>query len=227
MPNFAFPLLKPSMSLEHAIAQTIAHCKAGHWHEAESLYHALKQSQMASSQGQYWLSYIDALIQAGKPLLAELPVSMQVVQVVQDGTQEIVKAVKAVKAEVEVLEEVKEAEKADKPAQEISVSIKLARQPNPSYTARRPRWPWKMALGNGHVPARQQVFLLLAHYQGRRYEQAEILARSLTHVFPHHDLGWKVLVAALQMQGLMHEAQQAQEQRRISRAVRRRNRLPT
>ncbi|MGV8900193.1 MAG: hypothetical protein ACOH2B_13260 [Burkholderiaceae bacterium] len=218
MSNFAFPLLKPSMSLEHAIAQTIAHCKAGRWHEAESLYHALKQSQMSSPQGQYWLSYIDALIQAGKPLLAEPPVSMQAAR---DGTQE---SVKAVKAEVEVLEEVKEAEK---PAQEISVSITLARQPNPSYTARRPRWPWKMALGNDHVPARQQIFLLLAHYQGGRYEQAEILARSFTHVFPHHDLGWKVLIAALQMQGLMSEAQQAQEQRWVSRAARRRNRLPT
>lgn len=210
MPNFAFPLLKPSMSLEHAIAQTIAHCKAGQWHEAESLYHALKQSQMSSPQGQYWLSYIDALIQAGKPLPAEALVSIQVVQ------------------EVEIVEEVEEVEikKAEQPVQEISVSIKLARQPNPSYTARRPRWPWKMALGNSHVPARQQTFLLLAHYQGGRYAQAEILARSLTHVFPHHDLGWKVLVAALQKRGLMYEAQQAQEQRRISRAARRKNLFP-
>lgn len=215
MPNFAFPLLKPSMSLEHAIAQTVAHCKAGQWHEAESLYHALKQSQMSSSQGQYWLSYIDALIQAGKPLAAEPLVSQQVAQ---EAMQEIVKAL-----DVEAAEELNEAEQS---AQEISFSIKLARQPNPSYTARRPRWPWKMALGNGHIPARQQTFLLLAHYRAGRYEQAEILARSLTHVFPHHDLGWKVLIAALQVRGLMVEAQQAQEQRRISRAIRRRNLLP-
>src|SRR5680860_1351018 len=109
MPNFAFPLLKPSMSLEHAIAQTITHCNTGQWHEAESLYQALKQSQMSSPQGQYWLSYIDALIQAGKPLPAEPLVSKQVAQA---ETQEIVKVVDA---EVEVAEEIKEAEK---PAQE-------------------------------------------------------------------------------------------------------------
>ncbi len=205
------------MSLEHAIAQTIAHCKAGQWHEAESLYHALKQSQMFSPQGQYWLSYIDALIQAGKPLQEEPLVSMQVAQVAE--VAEVVEITEVAIEEVEI-------KAAGQPAQETSVSIKLARQPNPSYTARRPRWPWKMALGSDHVPARQQIFLLLAHYQGGRYEQAEILARSLTHVFPHHDLGWKVLVAALQMRGLMIEAQQAQEQRRISRTARRRNQLP-
>ena len=83
-----------------------------------------------------------------------------------------------------------------------------------------------MALGCGHVPGSRQTYLLLAHYQAARYEQAEKLARSLTHAFPLHDLGWKVLVDALRMQGRTVDAQQAQQQRRISHAGRRKNRRP-
>ncbi|MFD2273953.1 hypothetical protein ACFS07_31200 [Undibacterium arcticum] len=95
--------------------------------------------------------------------------------------------------------------------------------PNPCYIARRPRWPWKMALGCAHVPSRIQIHLLLAHYQGARYEEAETLASSLTRAFPLYDLGWKVLVAALRMQGRIAEAEQTQQQRWISHAGRRKN----
>lgn len=193
------------MSLEQAFAQAIAYCQAGQWQEAESLYQAIVLNQTSPLQGQYWLSYIDALIKAGKPVPAIADASVQQVQ------------------EVKKVQEVHEAAE---PAQEIPVSIKLAKLPNPRYTARQPRWPWKMALGTGHVPGRRQIHLLLAHYQRAQYDEAAILARSLTQVFPHHDLGWKILVATLQMQGRMTDAQQAQEQRRISRAVRRRNLLP-
>lgn len=195
MYNSVIPQQKPSMSLEQAIAQTIAHCQAGQWQQAEVLYHALKLSQPFSTQGQYWLSYIDALIQAGRPRPAPAAVASTTV-----------------------------ATQATTPAS--PASIKLARMSNPFHTVRQPRWPWKMALGCGHVPGRRQVYLLLAHYQGARYAQAEALARSLTHAYPHHDLGWKVLVAALQMQGRMAEAQQARQQRRICHAGRRKNIRP-
>lgn len=195
MPNFVFPQQKPSMSLEQAIQQTIAHCQARQWQQAEDLYRAIRQSQSSPLQGQYWLSYIDALIQAGKPQPAP-------------GTP-------AAATPTPTPEQ-----------QAIPAGIRLARQPNPSYTARLPRWPWKMALGCGHVPGRRQTSLLLAHYQAARYEQAETLARSLTHAFPLHDLGWKVLVDALRRQGRMDDAQQAQQQRRISHAGRRKNRHP-
>jgi hypothetical protein len=200
MPNTVFPQQKPSMSLEQAIHQTIAHCQAGQWQQAEVLYRALTLSQSSSTQGQYWLSYIDALIQAGKP--------------------------HAVPAAVAALTAPQQEQQEARQAPQIPFSIKLAKASNPCYTARQPRWPWKMALGYGHVPGRKQIYLLLAHYQGARYEQAETLARSLTHAFPLHDLGWKVLVATLRMQGRMAEAQQAQQQRRICHDGRRKNVLP-
>lgn len=175
------------MSLEQAIQQTIAHCLAGQWQEAKILYQAIVQTQPSPMQGQYWLSYIDALIQAGKPRPAVTAPSVALSAPAAALTQE-----------------------------EIPASIKLARPPNSCYTARQPRWPWKMALGCGHVPGRREIHLLLARYQRARYDEAEAMARSLTRAFPRHDLGWKVLVAALRMQGRTAEAQQAQHQRRIS-----------
>lgn len=183
MSHFVFPQQKPSMSLEQAFAQTIAHCQAGQWQQAETLYQAIVQAQPSPVQGQYWLSYIDALIQAGKP---------------QTPAPSMAPAAAAVST------------------QAIPAAIRLARPPNPRYTARQPRWPWKMALGCAHVPGRAQIHLLLAHYRHARYAAAETLARTLTHTFPLHDLGWKVLVATLRMQGRTADAQQAQQQRRIN-----------
>lgn len=193
------------MSLEQAITQTIAHCQAGRWQQAEILYQALRQTQVSPTQGHYWLSYIDALIQAGKPPLAPAATAVAAASV-----QHITK--------IEEIEEIEEIQQMPVPA-----SIKLAQAPNPFYTARQTRWPWKMALGCGHVPDRKQVSLLLAHYQGGRYAQAEALARNITQDFPLHHLGWQILVAALRMQGRMTEAQQTREQHSICRAKRRKN----
>lgn len=230
MPNSVFPQQKPSMSLEQAIAQTIAHCKAGQWREAEVLYQALRQTQSSSPQGQYWLSYIDALIQAGKPHTA--PDAPAASQTAPKPAAETAPAMQPQAAQQATPETATPAETAvatapqASPAQQLPASIRTARAPNPCYTARLPRWPWKMALGCGHVPASSQTRLLLAHYHAARYPQAETLARSLTHAFPRHDLGWKVLTAILQLQGRTTEAEQTRQQRRASRASRRKNVRP-
>jgi protein O-GlcNAc transferase len=198
MSHSVFPQKKPSMSMQQAFEQTIAHCQAGQWGEAEILYQAIVQSQPSPLQAHYWLSYIDALIQAGKPrAAAPSPVPAQ-----------------------------PQADAAPTPAPTVETvaTIKVAKPPNPCYTAKLPRFPWKMAIGSAHVPSRRQIHLLLAHYERARYDEAEALARDLTRSYPVHDLGWKVLVAALWMQGRNAEAQQAQAQRRLNRnAVRRKN----
>ncbi|NMM28134.1 MAG: hypothetical protein HHJ12_12805 [Glaciimonas sp.] len=201
MPNFVFPQQKPAMSLEQAIQQTIAYCQSGQWHEAESWYHAIKQSQSSSTQGQYWLCYIDALIQIGKPQSA-LPTPDAPTAATSTAPQ----AAPGIQS-----------------ARQIPAGIKSARPPNPCYTAKRPRWPWKMALGCGHVPGSREIHLLLAHYQSARYGAAETIARRLTHAFPHYDLGWKILVVILRVQGRIAEAQLAQQQRKSCHASRRRN----
>ena len=203
MSHSVFPQQKPSMSLEQAFAQTIAHCQAGQWQQAEALYQSIVLAQPSPVQGQYWLSYIDALIQAGKPRTALPDTAPAAAPVSTPAAQQ----------------------EPETPA--IPAAIRLAGPPNPRYTTRRPRWPWKMALGCAHVPGRAQIHLLLAHYRRARYDAAETLARELTRAFPRHDLGWKVLVAALRMQGRSADAQQVQQQRRSSsHGGRRKNRQP-
>lgn len=227
MPNSVFPQQKPSMSLEQAIAQTIAHCKAGQWREAEVLYQALRQTQSSSTQGQYWLSYIDALIQAGKPHTApDAPAASPTAPEPAAETAPAMPPQAVPQATPETVEIAVATAPQAGPAQQLPAGIRVARAPNPCYTARLPRWPWKMALGCGHVPASSQTHLLLAHYHAARYPQAETLARSLTHAFPRHDLGWKVLIAVLQLQGRTAEAEQTRQQRRASRASRRKNVRP-
>ncbi len=198
MSHSVFPQQKPSMSLEQAFAQAIAHCQAGQWQEAETLYQSIVLAQQSPVEGQYWLSYIDALIQAGKPRTA-----------LQDTAPAAAATPPALVPEAQEAQEVQE-------AQAIPAAIRLAGPPNPRYTARQPRWPWKMALGCAHVPGRAQIHLLLAHYRRARYDAAETLARELTRAFPRHDLGWKVLAATLRMQGRTDEAQQTLQQRRIN-----------
>jgi protein O-GlcNAc transferase len=209
MSHLVFPQKKPSMSMQQAFQQTIAHCQAGQWGEAEILYQAIVQSQPSPLQAQYWLSYIDALIQAGKPraaVTAPTPAPATVPALPEASSS----PAPALAVEVEVV-----------------VHIKVARPPNPCYTARLPRYPWKMAIGKSHVPSRRQSHLLLSHYERARYGEAETLARELTEAYPLHDLGWKVLAAVLQAQGRLAESEQVQTQRRLRRnAVRRKNVRP-
>jgi protein O-GlcNAc transferase len=215
MSPLVFPQKKPSMSMQQAIQQTIAHCQAGAWEEAEILYRAIVQAQPTLLQEQhYWLGYIDALIQAGKPRTATSAAATT-----QPAPSPLPAPAPAAAIPAATLPAA--------PAKSIP-SIKVARPPNPCYTAKLPCYPWKMAIGSAHVPSRRQIHELLAHYERARHDEAETLARELTRLFPLHDLGWKVLAAVLLAQGRLPELEQVQAQRRLSRhAVRRKNVRPT
>jgi tetratricopeptide (TPR) repeat protein len=219
MSPLVFPQKKPSMSMQQAIQQTIAHCQAGAWEEAEILYRAIVQAQPSLLQEQhYWLGYIDALIQAGKPRAAASAAAT---------TQPAPSALPAPAPASTPADAAPAVPLPAAPPKSIP-SIKVARPPNPCYTAKLPCYPWKMAIGSAHVPSRRQIHELLAHYERARYDEAETLARELTRLFPLHDLGWKVLAAALLAQGRLSESEQVQAQRRLSRhAVRRKNVRPT
>lgn len=169
MPKHVFPQKKPSLTPQQALQEAIAHCKAGQWKEAQSLYHALLQLPTVPLDAQYLLVYVDALIQAG-------------------------------------LRAVHNADKPDKPAnaapeQPRPVRIRPARAPNPHYLVRQARWPWKTFPDAAQQPAPARVHQLLACYQRGAYAEAETMARSMTLRYPHYAQGWKVLGAALQMQG--------------------------
>ena len=60
-------------------------------------------------------------------------------------------------------------------------------------------------------PSHTELNSLLAHYQSRRYDDAEKLAVSITEQFPHHQYSWKVLGAVLKQTGRISESLDASQ----------------
>ena len=60
-------------------------------------------------------------------------------------------------------------------------------------------------------PSQAQLSSLLEHYQNGRFGDAEKLAISITHEFPRHQFGWKVLGAVLGQTGRKSEAVNANQ----------------
>jgi Flp pilus assembly protein TadD len=60
-------------------------------------------------------------------------------------------------------------------------------------------------------PSQQQIRSLVEHYQNGRISHAEKLAMSITHEFPKHQFGWKVLGAVLEQTGRKSEALNANQ----------------
>ena len=61
-------------------------------------------------------------------------------------------------------------------------------------------------------PSKQQLNSLFKHYQTGRYDDAEMLALSITKAFPKHQFAWKLLGAALKRMGKNSEAVNANSQ---------------
>jgi Flp pilus assembly protein TadD len=142
--------------------------------------------------GQFWLSYIDALItlerfdEATRALVAgeKSGVSSNKLDALKQRLQESVpndpnKALKG-----QTLSEKKKNLTGKKK------SKKRTAQGEPSNVA----------------PTQEQINHLLAHYQAGRLEEAEALAISLTQQFPKHPFGWKVLGVVLKQTGRLGES---------------------
>lgn len=59
---------------------------------------------------------------------------------------------------------------------------------------------------NALMPSKDQLRILLEHYKKGRFDKAEKFAVSLTHQFPNHQFGWKVLGAVFRATGRKSEA---------------------
>ncbi len=149
-------------------------------------------------QGQYWLSYIEALVQAGQMAVAR--------QVLEQGRQRGLQG-EAVEALAGRLEEGArvvgpsngEYQVTFKEAQLVAAAIPK-KNPKPNKAAR------KSTLRKVKNPTPQEINALVALFSERRYTEAEALARSMTARFPLHGFGWKVLGALLNQKGRSADA---------------------
>ena len=147
------------------------------------------------NQGQYWLSYIDALIKDNQPETARV-VLEQGKKMGLSGEQ-----VDALSQRLASRSEEPESDKAQSltfTQQRKKFSAKKEKKKNVSSSQRSP--------GHAGGPSQGEVNDLLTQYQSGQYEVAEKLAISMTQRHPNHQFAWKVLGAVLGTSGRLHDA---------------------
>jgi len=138
------------------------------------------------NQGQFWISYVDALIKTNQLDIAKSVLEqgrkMGLAGDVFDALEAQLTPIK--KQGPTFLQQLKmaSAKKQNKA---------LLNQANPIQEMR---------------PPQSDINLLLDHYQKGQYDLAENLAKKLTFQYPNHQLGWKVLGAVFKQSGRLQES---------------------
>lgn len=163
---------------------------------AAGLAHFKSALEDNPSQGQYWISYIDALIQTGQTDAAR--------QVLEQGRQRGLQdeAVKALAGRLEKRAN-RNQSNAD-PLPPVKESLPSAMPQN--LKKNQQKSPTKSNKADKQEPSRQEINALLALATEVRYTDAITLAHAMTVDFPRHWFGWKVLGAVFGMMGRTADA---------------------
>lgn len=149
------------------------------------LPHFMAALEADPTRGQYWLSCIDALYQAGQMEDARQMLALARQQGLQGNE---------INALALLLEE---GGGAKEPAHTTHQSP--SKKPKPDK-------PDKAATHKGKEPVAQERNLVVAMFNEGRYAEVAALARSLTERFPQHGFGWNVLGAVLKQMGQSADA---------------------
>ena len=150
------------------------------------------------NQGQFWLSYIDALIKEKQFEDAK--------NLLEQGKKrglagERVDALEAQLRPIVVVqkpESILEKQPSSFTQQRKKVSAKKEKKKNSSSNQTSPN--------QVRSPSQVEVNGLLEHYQKGRYDLAENLAKTLTQKYPDNQFGWKVLGAVFKQTGRLQES---------------------
>ena len=149
------------------------------------------------SQGQFWLSYVDALIKENqfnnaRNVLSQAKKSGLAGERVDKLEAELTASLLAQSSETS----------ANKVAtftqQRKKVSAKKEKKKNSSSN--------QTNLNQARNPSQVELNALLEHYQKGRYDLAENLAKEITQKYPGHQFSWNVLGAVFQQTGRLQEA---------------------
>ncbi len=140
-------------------------------------------------QGQFWLSYVDALIKTNQLETAK--------SVLEQGKQlglagERVDAFEVQLTPVALVkksESIMQKQPSSFTQQHKKVSAKKEKNPNQNQS-----------------PSEKELNVLLEHYQKGQYDLSESLAKKLTQQYPDHQFGWKVLGAVFKQTGRLQES---------------------
>jgi len=150
------------------------------------------------SQGQFWLSYIDALIKEKQFDNAR--------NLLEQGKKaglggEKVDALEAQLANSLLLQNPKSplpAKNLTFTQQRKKVSAKKEKKKNSSSDQKN--------LNQAQSPSQAEVNVLLENYQKGRYDLAENLAKTIAQKYPNHEFGWKVLGVVFKQTGRLQDS---------------------
>ena len=150
------------------------------------------------NQGQFWLSYVDALIKEkqfedAKNLLEQgkkLGLAGERVDALEVQLTPI--------AVVEKSESILQKQPSSFTQQRKKMSAKIEKKKNSSSNQTNPN--------QVRSPSQVEVNGLLEHYQNGRYDLAENLAKKITQKYPDHQFSWKVLGAVFGQTGRLQES---------------------
>jgi 2-polyprenyl-3-methyl-5-hydroxy-6-metoxy-1,4-benzoquinol methylase/tetratricopeptide (TPR) repeat protein len=151
-------------------------------------------------QGQYWISYIDALIKDHQPETARL-VLEQGKEMGLSGEQ-----VDALSQQLALQSDEPESDKAQSPTftqQRKKFSAKKEKKKSASSSQRNP--------GYAGGPSQVEIYALLGQYESGHYAVAEKLAVAMTQKYPSDQFGWKVLGAVFSALGKQQDAVMASQ----------------
>lgn len=143
--------------------------------------HFMKALEADPARGQYWLSYIDALFQAGQLVAAREVMAMARKNGLQGDDADVLEA--TLKGSVITHSTSSGHVKSNKPA---------SSQPQQNVSN----------------PGKQQIDALIALFNHGRYQEAADSSRAMTMQFPSHSFGWATLGVVLQQLGRNEEALQ-------------------
>jgi tetratricopeptide (TPR) repeat protein len=151
-----------------------------------------------TNQGQFWLSYVDALVKEKQFNLAR--------SVLDQGKKRGL-----VGEKIDVLE-------AQLAANFLTQNLEFSSKNNPLTTfqkfkkvstekeRKRNSLSNQTNLNQARSPSQVDVNSLLEHYQTGRYDLAESLAKGLTQKYPDHQLSWKVLGSVFKQTGRLKDS---------------------
>jgi len=149
------------------------------------------------NQGQFWLSYVDALIKEKQLDNAR--------SVLEQGKKrglagERVDALEAQLASIEVVDKFESIIKTNSSftQQRKKVSAKKEKKKNLTLN--------QTNSNQARSPSQVQLDVLLEHYQKGQFDLAENLAKTITQKYPDHQFGWKVIGAVFKQTGRLQES---------------------
>jgi tetratricopeptide (TPR) repeat protein len=151
--------------------------------------------------GQFWLSYIDALIKENQLETAN--------SVIEQGRKVglVGDKIDALKSQLQL-----KGQPALPKLSEKKKSLTLKEKRKQIAKSKQQKKQLKIKSANRVGPSQGQIDILLEHYQSGQYGEAEKLALTITQQFPGHQFSWKVLGAIFKQVGKLTESLNAKEQ---------------